>query len=121
MQTAQTYRGAALPDMADTIGPRGLSRITSDNRGDARRWLTATGLPSAFVRALTLAQIAAAYDDTSNRTLDALHVQAGIPEDEREGRTTEDHTTNTQKESQTIDSPISKPIAARAAVKRGGS
>ena len=53
------------------LAPRGEATITSDNRAECRRALCALGLPSAYVRGLTLTQLSAIYNDTADRELSA--------------------------------------------------
>jgi cobaltochelatase CobS len=46
--------------------PRGRARVTSENRGLFRKWLTARGLNSAAVGGLSVTEIGLAYNDTSD-------------------------------------------------------
>ena len=64
---------------ASLIGARGtVSALTEKTRGPVRFWLTSNGLPSAFVRGgdgfpgLTMATLCAAWNDTTNETLESL-------------------------------------------------
>jgi energy-coupling factor transporter ATP-binding protein EcfA2 len=59
-------------DHENTLGPRGTAQIDSDNRGAARKWLTAMGVPSAKAYALGNGALMDAYNDTSNATLESL-------------------------------------------------
>ena len=56
------------------LPPRGAAVVTSENRADIRRALCALGLPSAYVRALSLHDLARIYNDTTDAALTfALH------------------------------------------------
>jgi cobaltochelatase CobS len=53
-------------------GPRthtNATRITSENRGPVRAWLTARGVASDYARAMTLSELRAAWCDTTNENL----------------------------------------------------
>lgn len=51
------------------LPPRGTAVVTSENRADIRRALCALGLPSAYVRALSLHDLARIYNDTTDAAL----------------------------------------------------
>lgn len=59
---ARTPTGDALALQA-TIGPRGSTTVTAENRNDVRRWLRARGIPSAIVQGLSMSVLAKAYND----------------------------------------------------------
>lgn len=49
--------------------PRGAAEITTENRGAVRQWIISAGLPSAYVRALTLRDLSTIYNDTTGAAL----------------------------------------------------
>jgi midasin (ATPase involved in ribosome maturation) len=59
-------------DLERQIGARGSTVCNSENRLNLRKWLTAQGVPSARALTLTLSEIAAAYNDTTNTELNKL-------------------------------------------------
>jgi MoxR-like ATPase len=59
-------------ELERNIGPRGATVCNSENRLNLRKWLTAQGVPSARALTLTLSEIAAAYNDTTNAELNKL-------------------------------------------------
>lgn len=76
-----------LPDASDLeaiIGPRGQTKVTSANRNPVRKWLVRKGVayqPSGSCKGagqLSVAELSAAYNDTSDKTLrDLLAQQSG--------------------------------------------
>jgi cobaltochelatase CobS len=58
--------------LESTLGPRGSTQITSQNRGLVRKWLVCHGVDSPLARTLTLSQLSEAYNDVGNDALFAL-------------------------------------------------
>jgi len=64
-------------DEAESIlGARGSLVVDASNKGTARKWYTAQGLPGLFVAGLAMRALAAGYNDTSDKTLDKFRDQA---------------------------------------------
>ena len=63
--------------ITETLPPRGHATIDSSNRGLVRKWLTSRGLIYADISGLTISQLSAAYNDTTDREFLAL--SAGGP------------------------------------------
>ena len=63
--------------------PRGTARVSSANRGPFRKWLTARGLPSLSVAGLSIPELQAAYNDTSDATFERVRakIMRAIEED----------------------------------------
>jgi hypothetical protein len=86
-QQAQTSEPQqALPDASDLeaeIGPRGQTKVTSENRGAVRKWLTRKGVaynPEGACKGagkLSVSELSAAYNDTTDQTLRDLLAQQG--------------------------------------------
>lgn len=60
-----------LQSLERDIGPRGAASISSANRNLVRKWLCARGVDSPTARSLTIDQLSASYNDTSDSTLKA--------------------------------------------------
>ena len=96
------------------IGPRGETRVTSSNRGQVRRYLVARGLPSPFVRSLTLGDLGRLYNDESELRR-ALYAPADdTPEPEQT-------TTSTETPPANGTDPAGKLAAALAELVASGS
>jgi energy-coupling factor transporter ATP-binding protein EcfA2 len=59
------------------LGLRGNLRVTIENRGTVRKWLTARGLPSPAVGLLSMAELELAYNDASDQKFRSL--QSAVP------------------------------------------
>src|SRR5690242_2176424 len=64
------------------LGARGYLQVNSDNRGNVRKWLCAHGLPSLYVCGLAMKALQAAYNDTTDKTLNRLKAEASQAEAE---------------------------------------
>ncbi len=60
-----------------TLAERGSAKIDSANRGEARKWIMSQGIPWAAIRDLTVGELSAIYNDTTDATLEALRSKAG--------------------------------------------
>ena len=63
--------------ITEVLPPRGYAAIDSGNRGRVRKWLTGRGMTYAEIANLTVAQLSAAYNDTTDGEFLAL--AAGEP------------------------------------------
>lgn len=81
---------ARTPSMSTTeaesiLGARGFLRVDANNRATVRKWLTAQGFPSLFVGALSMTELALAYNQTDGAGITKIRQKLeAIPLDERE-------------------------------------
>lgn len=61
------------------LGPRGSLAVNSENRILVRKWLTASGLPSAYVGTLSIAELQRLYNDTTENDLNRVRQSHGGP------------------------------------------
>lgn len=57
------------------LGARGSIQVDSNNRAMVRKWLTAQGFPSLFVGALSMTELALAYNRTDGSGLDRIRAK----------------------------------------------
>lgn len=62
------------------LGDRGAVKVTVENRRTVRKWLVACGVASSVAQGLTLSNLEAAYNDTSDSTLTGLRALAETDE-----------------------------------------
>jgi len=63
------------------LGPRGRLFVTADNVHNARKWLTANGVPGMYAAGLARAAIASVYNDLSNAKLEQAKLKAQEADD----------------------------------------
>lgn len=66
------------PPLPATMPPRGSASFNSDTRGDCRKWLTSRGASYSQIKNLTLTELAAIYNDTTDAALRTL--LASVPD-----------------------------------------
>jgi cobaltochelatase CobS len=66
-----------LNSLERDIGARGAASVSSANRNLVRKWLCARGVDSPTARSLTIDQLTACYNDTTDRALKAQMTNGG--------------------------------------------
>lgn len=61
---------------SEQLGVRGSLKVTSENRGLVRKWLTAQGIPFSIAGHLPNGGLQTAYNDTTDNALNAIKAQA---------------------------------------------